>query len=84
MIYALVTSGMTKYFLIVCFSVNVNAIKFLFDILFWALAKIFTTELLQQLQHAIFFYWRNNGASQKSQKSKMYDVQDVLCYSLRI
>lgn len=45
MIYVLATSGMTKYFLIVCFSVSVNAIKFLFDNLFWALAKIWTTEL---------------------------------------
>lgn len=70
MIYVLVTSGMTKYFLIVCFSVSVNAIKFLFDNLFWALAKIFTTELLKQLQHGIFFYWRNNGASHLPQKSE--------------
>lgn len=62
MIYVLVMSGMTEYFIIVCFSVNVNAIKFLFDDLFWALAKIFTTELLQQLQQAIFFYWRSNDA----------------------
>lgn len=42
MIYVLVTSGVTKYFLTVCFSVGVNAIKFLFD----NLAKIWTTELL--------------------------------------
>lgn len=45
MIYVLVMSGVTKYFLIVCFSVSVNAIKFLFDDLFWSLAKVWSTEL---------------------------------------
>lgn len=43
MIYVLETSGMSKYFLIVCFSVNVNAIKlFFFDNLFRPLAKNWT------------------------------------------